>query len=171
MRKGGSAPKGSAYERKIAKILSEWYWGDPDVLIRGGASGGVATRRMLAACGSLIRGEYVQIKRQADPFLYWPECKHRKDRLELQPLLTGKHYFWEAWAQACRCEEDTIPLLIWRTNNQIDLAVIRVEDDHSRDDELLRTSTYLYNPKTESYLLVMSLTKFLELTPGLKKLV
>lgn len=119
MRVGGSNPKGAAFERACAVDLSEWYWGDSNTLIRGGGSGALATKRQLT--NGLVRGEFIQIDHFDLPFPFWIECKHYKEQIFLQSMLSSpKNSFYKAMRQ---CEEGAKrhglhPLIIWKSNNR-----------------------------------------------------
>ena len=110
-----SSSKGGSFERKIGKLLSMWWWGEPDVLIRGAGSGSVATKRMIKKQSTLLRGEFIQIDLFEDPFPFWPELTHRKDHLSLGSLMKfPKHIFWQKWKQALRsCHNIAAPMVIF----------------------------------------------------------
>jgi hypothetical protein len=116
-----SSHKGSHFERVIAKQLSRWWWGEPDVLVRAGAgSGSLATKRGIENRSVLLRGEFVQIDYVTDPFPYWPELTHRIDSLSLGGLLTHhRHPYWNKWRQALRsCKKIAAPMVIYLENRK-----------------------------------------------------
>jgi hypothetical protein len=77
VRKGGGGPKGSAFERRIAKQLSLWLYGSDDLLWRVGGSGGRAAR---ARGSRLYAGDIVPSGLPLPyPFILFVECKHYRN--------------------------------------------------------------------------------------------
>jgi len=119
----GAKVKGSNFERKIAKLLSNWYFGIPDRLKRTPLSGGFSKNYK----GDLF--EDVSVKISDDPvknstrhFPFNVECKHQEVPLDIPALLSDKSVFWQFWNQtttefANTPDSGKIPLLVFTKNN------------------------------------------------------
>lgn len=105
--------KGNSYERKIAKLFSEW-WGEVKSFRRTPMSGGWSKSR---ATGDIIC---------PSEFPFDIECKHHKD-WELIQLLKSpeKCKLMKFWKQAVdECRPNKKPMLIFTKNNQPDLVMV-----------------------------------------------
>jgi hypothetical protein len=121
MRKGGGKPKGNANERAEARRLSQWFYGDPNVLIRTQSSGAMATVRQVA----IGLNDIMQLKRHDEPFPFCVELKHLKDPVLLGDLFRVKSTFRQAWTQCVIAADLTPghePLLIYRSNRHAPTA-------------------------------------------------
>lgn len=117
MRRGGSKRKGSAFERWTARTLSQWYFHDPNILIRTQGSGAMSTVRH-AAIGL---NDLLQVQAHEDPFPFCVECKHLSASVSVHDLARSTSLFQKAWAQTVRAAAlvpRVAPLLVFRTNNQ-----------------------------------------------------
>jgi hypothetical protein len=125
MRKGASKSKGNFHERKIAKMLSNWYYGEPNALIRTPSSGAVATFRLdkEMPCGDIMQVKYYEI-----PFPFSVESKHYKTA-DLIELLNGNKssILIKSWKQAKNeCGENKKPLLVFTANYKPTLVFVPV---------------------------------------------
>jgi hypothetical protein len=117
MKRGGGKRKGNTFERWTAKILSQWYFDDPNVLIRTQGSGSMSTVRQ-AAVGL---NDIVQVQPHERAFPFCVECKHLAASVTLPDLFRPTSLFRKAWVQAMQAAAlvpGTIPLLVFRANNQ-----------------------------------------------------
>lgn len=116
MKQGGSKSKGNAFERVIAKQLSQYFYNDPDALVRNFNSGGLATMRKGAG---LSPGDIIQVKHLDKPLQFSIECKHHK-KFNINDLIIGntKSNLYKAWVQCKRDATtlDKIPMLIFKQN-------------------------------------------------------
>ena len=118
MRQGGGKAKGSAWERAVAKDLSQWYYGDPNYLIRSQSSGAMATVR---GNGLIPGGDIFQIKIGVKEFPFSVECKALKEFLIDDILFKReKTISYKAWLQCIGDAEKTkkIPMLIGKGNRR-----------------------------------------------------
>lgn len=121
-----SKSKGGAYERKIARILSEWYYGDYRYLARSRGSGQQVT---VSGIG-LHPGDIVPAHPRASEWPFAVECKHYKslDILELAAPPRGlSKTIVGGWFHKIRKEAKAYtltPLLIFRKNRSRDYIVL-----------------------------------------------
>jgi hypothetical protein len=121
MRRGGAKVKGNAHERKIAKLLSIWYYGDENALIRAPSSGSVATFRMDKG---MPCGDIMQVKFPESPFPFSCESKNYKcaDLIELLDCNKGS-ILLKSWRQTINeCGKDKFPLMVFTANYKSTLA-------------------------------------------------
>lgn len=119
----GSKTKGHSFERKVAKLLSSWYFGVSDRLKRTPLSGGLS----LSLKGDLF--EDLSVKISDDPvinakklFPFNVECKCSEVPLDMSALFHPKSVFWAWWKQTITEFDKTpdrgkIPLLVFSRNN------------------------------------------------------
>lgn len=137
MRKGGGAAKGGAFERKLARALSTWWYGDPNYLWRRPGSGHRVNMPHRHT------GDIVPIADRPPPDK-WPfhiEAKcYAKKRLRLDFLLWPRQNpIRKIWIKAVNeRRKDLVPLLILKANLMPTVAVMR-EDDGDELMEILNT--------------------------------
>jgi hypothetical protein len=124
VRPGTQKAKGNSAERKIARLLSVWYYDDPDVLIRAPSSGTLGTLRQ----GAVPCGDILQVGCPDQPFPYSVEVKHRAQPVWASDLLqpTSSHPFWQGWRQAERdaASRQLVPVLIYIGNYRPPLVAV-----------------------------------------------
>lgn len=107
----GAKNKGSSYERKIAKLLSNWFYGDDDSLVRAPRSGGGSWK------GDIVKNP----EKENILFNFCIECKN-EEGWKLEQLFNQdceKSMIMKFWYQTIKqCPEDKIPLLIFTRNFQ-----------------------------------------------------
>lgn len=121
--------KGSAFERKICKSLSEWYSSgiNANIFWRTSSSGARATQKSL----TVHRGDITNIENEGIEFIrfFVIECKSYKeiDFLKAIDVPFGGWYKW--WQQ---CEKDALasdrhPFLIMHRNNHGTYVVLHTD--------------------------------------------
>lgn len=119
--------KGSRFERELAKTFSNWYFGDPDAIVRNATSGALSTTRGNVGIPS---GDLQQIKHHENPFPYSVEAKHHKE-FKIEHLLfeRPRSKVYRAWVQCRRdaLKDKKIPLLVFKVNFQASYCVLDIE--------------------------------------------
>lgn len=113
-----SRNKGSGYERKIAKILGNWWADDSELFRRTPMSGGWAKEK--------ITGDITPVKEEGENFPFSVECK-KQEGWEFHQFWSKKSKFWSWWEQ---CTDDAKrsnkqPLLIFSRNRISDFMAVR----------------------------------------------
>jgi len=150
----GSRTKGDRYERRIARIIGDW-WGRP--VYRTPRSGGTHWK------GDLICTE------EALPFSV--ECKKRES-WSFRDLFSGhvgKDNLWGFWSQCLdAAEEDRrIPLLVFSKNRQMDYAMVAVRtfsklwDLFGKDGGMIKCVTAQDSVRKGKYVYVVPLVDLL----------
>lgn len=132
MRPGGGSKKGGAYERKLARALSTWWYGDKNRLWRRPGSG------YRSAMPDRHTGDIVPIADHVSgsggavgswPFHVEAKC-YAKSRLKLNNLLWPKRNpIRKIWKKAlAERRKDLVPLLILKCNNTDPVAVMYDRD-------------------------------------------
>lgn len=105
-----SRDKGSKFERKVAKMLSEVYGCE---FHRTPLSGGLHWREANGVSGDIVPPEDIS-------FPYNIECKNVETDWDFDKIISGTSKFWEFWEQASRDakENKKIPLLIFKKNRK-----------------------------------------------------
>jgi hypothetical protein len=128
MRPGGGAHKGGAYERKLARALSTWWYGDPNYLWRRPGSGHRSNMP------GRHTGDIVPIADSGSlpsPWIFHVEAKcFSKKRLKLATILWPKRNpIRKIWHKALSEKRaDLVPLLILKSNNTDPVAVMKETD-------------------------------------------
>lgn len=154
MRKGGGRKKGSAYERRIAKLFERW-WGTK--VSRTPLSGGWGNKKEFETCGDLIcQGGW--------PFSI--ECKCYK-KWHLEQLLTGEKCKIKSWWKQSVDDagHKKIPLLVFTRNHQPNFIMLRVNDWReklSHQWDTLGPTMEFYMEETNDRVLVMLLSTFID---------
>ncbi len=120
----GSKQKGSGYERRIAKILGEW-WGEP--FRRTPNSGG--WDKQVDDGSVMATGDIIPPHGSAWPFSV--ECKNQEG-WTLEAIMSGRCVRFLKWWEQCRKDARTVeklPLLIFTRNRQPDFAAIYPASD------------------------------------------
>jgi hypothetical protein len=113
--------KGSAFERKVSKMLGLWLYDDPNALVRGLASGALGTRRRTP----LGRGDVVQVSHHDRPFPFVVECKHHAAAPTVSDLFAAHSLWVQAWEQVLTATPDGAhALLIYQANRRTALAAL-----------------------------------------------
>ena len=118
--------KGNRYERKIARLLSEWWTGKSDVLIfwRTHGSGTMGPRVTQEA------GDMMAIHKEGETFLkkFSVECKNWS-QCNLFDLFTRTKtsVFRTWWNKACKEAQGRIPLLIFKVGRYPDMIALPVD--------------------------------------------
>ncbi len=131
MRKGGSNPKGGAFERKIALLLSEWMSEGEykDWFWRTAMSGGRST--VFAKRGISLKnqvGDICAIDENSFKFskTFMIECKNYKN-IHLHNFITGAHNHVTEWWHDLAEKSDDVdksPLLIMKQNQWPELIMM-----------------------------------------------
>lgn len=127
MRKGGGAAKGGAFERKIARSLSTWWYGEEGYLWRRPGSG-YRARQPMRHTGDIVPVADVPLP---DPWPFHIEAKcWAKKRLKLDLLLwPAKNPVRRIWVKAVNeRRKDLVPMLILKANLIDPVAVMREAD-------------------------------------------
>ena len=127
MRKGGGAAKGGAFERKIARSLSTWWYGEEGYLWRRPGSG-FRARQPMRHTGDIVPVADVPLP---DPWPFHIEAKcWAKKRLKLDMLLwPTKNPIRRIWVKAVNeRRKDLVPMLILKANLVDPVAVMRETD-------------------------------------------
>ena len=110
--------KGSAFERRICRLLSEWWSGGKsrDVFWRIGSSGSVSSR----AGSKQMAGDIVQVDMNYLEFPFLVECKHVKT-YDLYNLFEKERKANQIMSWIEQCERDAkrankIPMLVMKRN-------------------------------------------------------
>lgn len=123
-----SNAKGSGFERKICRLLTEWVdprrkGGQPEIFWRSATSGAKATQDHKQGRASEMGGDIVAIHETGIPLTsrFSVECKNRKTYGKLESMMDGAGPLLKWWIQ---CVEDAarwnrIPLLIFQCNSPI----------------------------------------------------
>lgn len=133
-------PKGSAFERKVARILSEWITNNKDVVIwRSHGSGS------LLGLSKNLSGDMMAIDTRASNFFdnISVECKHVKD-FDFWDIITGRRNGINSyWKQCVRDAKKVkkIPVLIPRKNYKPILFIT----DHKTSEKIV--SSFKISPK------------------------
>lgn len=123
----GAKIKGNSFERKIAKLLSMWYFGVTDRLKRTPMSGGFSS----SFSGDIFEDTEVNLPQKSDSHKkYFPfniECKKQEVTLDLASLFSEKSSFWKFWRQA-QSEKNKLQysLLIFAKNHSEILVAFKV---------------------------------------------
>jgi len=105
MKRGGGKQKGSAFERNVCRLLSNWVSNGKsiDVFWRSSISGGRAT--VARKKGSVVRqaGDICAVSPEGHDFCdrFFVECKHYKDLQIGKFLLEHKGILAKFWKHAC----------------------------------------------------------------------
>lgn len=105
-----SRDKGSKFERKIAKMLSEGYGVE---FHRTPLSGGLHWKEANGVSGDIVPPDTIN-------FPYNIECKNVETDWDFDKIIAGTSKFWEFWEQASKDAKDSkkIPLLIFKKNRK-----------------------------------------------------
>lgn len=117
----GSA-KGGAYERALARQLSQWWCGSPLALHRVAGSGGRKSK-------SFAGGDIVPVSDLARPWPFCIEAKRGYEKTSLENLIAGNPgepllAFLCQTVAAARLSEGSIPLMILKKNRKPPLAFL-----------------------------------------------
>lgn len=128
MKKGGGKAKGAAFERKVAKELSIWWFNNPNILLRNINSGSTSTKRQAK---EVPAGDIMQVDTSTSSlFPYSVECKHYAD-IGFDSWLLGKNQtiygFWEQ-AKSDSARVGRSPLLIMKQNNMPTIFMMEKAD-------------------------------------------
>ena len=128
MKPAGSARKGKRWAREAARLLGEWYYGDPDALYPTPGSG---TRRAAEHHGDIGPAK----SGLAPPWVFCVEAKHGDrggTRWSLDDLLLGTDKaplvrYWRQCAAAAKAAR-RVPLLLLKRNREAPLACLASGD-------------------------------------------
>lgn len=167
MKPGGGKQKGGAYERELARTISEWWFHEPDACWRGQASGARKTRK--GENVNIIPGDIVPIKGGSFPWPWAIEAKcWRKWTFDQFLRLEGKSQVVK-WFRELEDKVglDWVPMLICTRLYDIDYVVldanyIRISRVYDRANELQIPRLILENK--DLMLFVMPLKLFIRIT-------
>jgi hypothetical protein len=127
MRPGGGAKKGGSYERKLARSLSAWWYGDPGYLWRRPGSGHRVNMPHRHTGDIVPMSDLPAPDRW--PFHVEAKC-YAKKRLKLDMALWPKRNpIGRIWRKAvAEKRKGLVPLLILKANNTDPVAVMRPKD-------------------------------------------
>ena len=106
-----SKAKGNAFEIKLAKLLSIWFFNDPDILWRDSTSGG---RKII------YNGDVIPAQVDKYPWKTWPfiiEAKHGYKEFIPTLMNQDKVRYWLNKLLSERTEKQFIPILIAKFHN------------------------------------------------------
>ena len=118
MRKGGGSRKGSSFERKMARELSQWWYGRPDLLWR--RSGNEVRIKQ----PKLHTGDVVPLGNEPlpSPWIFHVQLKHWKAGAFNWPVLLSDYYrspVRDIWVEVLRAKrKDLLPVLLTKENNR-----------------------------------------------------
>jgi len=113
-----SRVKGSRFEVEVAKKLSKWYYGNPNILRRVPLSGGWEGQRY----GDVMLPPHLVGK--VKPFPFYVECKHRRD-LKVVHLFKPKSLLYKTFLQTCShaVQAQKVALLVFKPQNGFPLVM------------------------------------------------
>lgn len=151
-----SKKKGDGFERKIAKLLSEW-WNES--FERVPASGGLHWKNDQRVYGDIIPPE-------GSNFPFTVECKNRES-WNMDSLFSGSKEIQLWWDQVSGdCEESgKKPMLIFTRNRRPDYVMIRTEDTTHYHHERDHIQISFFDGENFESVTVMGLVDFLIHTP------
>lgn len=126
--------KGNDYERKIAKLFTEW-WGEP--FYRTPNSGGLGWQ------GKKIAGDLIT----PDNFPFVVECK-KEENWNFEQIIEGRGIFYKWWEQVIRDAKkvEKLPLLVFSKNHSNDyIALYKKIYEHMFRSNNLPPSLFINN--------------------------
>ena len=172
MKKGGGKSKGSAFERKICKMLSLWFTENvrDDIFFRSASSGAMATQRFKKGkTTSGQTGDITSTNSEGIEFInkFSIELKSYKD-FSLDFLVYKNKSLIHAWWEQCKGDaerESKSPLLIIKKNNKPEIIIFRCSLYTQIFEEyfgFIEFEKYVKGFINEDAIIIMKLSDFFE---------